>query len=174
MNAKTLETLVYYRGDGGGEGGMIGAWSVYADGMLEDGLLQPLSLSGSGSGKRDVEMTDTGEDREEVKRRKVAEGRFGSGAIAGDGKGLESVEFRLEDVFPVMPREARGMDEDEDEEFRPTITMRLEGSHVFAGIRSMVESGVGFDGASMPGWITGEGGVSVGTVRDGKLLRKGR
>lgn len=171
MNAKTLEALIYYRGDGGGEGGMVGAWSVYVDGTLEEGPLQPLSVGGNGGEKRDVEMADAGEDREEVKRRKVAEGRFGSGAKAGDGKGLESVEFKLEDVFPAMPR---GIDEDEDEEFRPTITMKLEGSHVFAGVRSMVESGVGFNGDLMPGWITGEGGVSVGTIRDGKLLKKGR
>lgn len=167
MNAKTLETLVYYRGDGGGEGGMVGAWSVYADGTLEEGPLEPLSLGGGE--KRDVEMTDVGEDREEVKRRKVTEGRFGSGAKEGDGKGLESVEFILQDLFPAMPQ-----DEDEDEEFRPTITVKLEGSHVFAGIRSMAESGVGFDGTKMPGWITGEGGVSVGTIRNGKLLKKGR
>lgn len=174
MNAKTLEALVYYRGDGGGEGGMVGAWSVYVDGMLEMGPLEPLSLGGSE--KRDVEMVDAVEDPEEVKRRKVAEGRFGSGAKVGDGKGLESVEFKLEDVFPTMPRGVREMDEDEDEddEFRPTITIKLEGSHVFAGIRSMVESGVGFDGTKIPGWITGEGGVSVGTIRDGKLLKKGR
>lgn len=176
MNAKTLEALLYYRGDGGGEGGMVGAWSVYADGALEEGPLEPLSLGGSGGEKRDVEMVDAGEDLEEVKRRKVAEGRFGSGAKVGDGKGLESVEFRLENVFPVMPRGVQEMDEgeDEDDEFRPAITIKLEGSHVFAGIRSMVESGVGFDGTKIPGWITGEGGVSVGTIRDGKLLKKGR
>lgn len=159
MSAKTLETLCYYRGSGGGEGGMVGAWSIYADGTLEEG---PLEIAR----KREVE-TAVEEDGEKTKRRKVAEGRFGSGAKEGDGKGLETVEFRIENRFPPLPEGG-----DDDEGFRPTVTLRLEGTHVFAGVRSMVEEGVGFDGMKIPGWITGEGGVSVGTVMDGKLLKK--
>lgn len=170
MSAKTLETMVYYRGDGGGEGGMVGAWSVYVDGGVEGGVLE-VGERGEG-GKRDVEMVDVGREEGEVKRRRIAEGRFGSTGV-GDGRGVEAVEFRVEDLFPGMP-EGVGEVEDEEGEFRPSITVRLEGSHVFAGVREMVESGVGFDGVKMPGWITGEGGVSVGTIRDGKLLKKRR
>ena len=62
-------------------------------------------------------------------------------------------------------------EEEEEEEFRPKITVRLEGSHVFAGVRSLVEQGVGFDGAKLPGWLTGEAGVSTGMVRGGRVKR---
>jgi len=51
----------------------------------------------------------------------------------------------------------------------PAIHLTFHGTHVFAGIRHLVESGV-VDGARMPGWMTGEEGVSVGVVRGGRIL----
>ena len=52
----------------------------------------------------------------------------------------------------------------------PTIQLAFNGSHVFAGIRKLVECG-SVDGEKMPGWMTGENGVSVGVIRDGKIRR---
>lgn len=51
----------------------------------------------------------------------------------------------------------------------PAIRLTFHGTHVFAGIRHLVESGV-VDGEKMPGWMTGEEGVSVGVVRAGRVL----
>lgn len=51
----------------------------------------------------------------------------------------------------------------------PAIRLTFQGTHVFAGIRQLVESGV-VDGVKMPGWMTGEEGVSVGVVRGGRVL----
>lgn len=51
----------------------------------------------------------------------------------------------------------------------PAIRLTFHGTHVFAGIRHLVESGV-VDGVKMPGWMTGEEGVSVGVVRGGRVL----
>ena len=55
------------------------------------------------------------------------------------------------------------------EEWRTTLKLSLMGSHVFAGIRKLVEIGA-VDGNRMPGWMTGQGGVSDAVVREGKIV----
>jgi len=52
--------------------------------------------------------------------------------------------------------------------WRPDVRMSLHGPHVFAGIRQLVEAGI-IDGARMPGWMTGEEGVTMGAVRNGRI-----
>ncbi|KAI1813046.1 centromere protein Chl4/mis15/CENP-N [Poronia punctata] len=52
--------------------------------------------------------------------------------------------------------------------WRPNIRMSLHGPHVFAGIRQLVEAGF-IDGTRMPGWMTGEEGVTMGAVRNGRI-----
>ncbi|KAI0392458.1 centromere protein Chl4/mis15/CENP-N [Xylariaceae sp. FL0594] len=52
--------------------------------------------------------------------------------------------------------------------WRPNVRISLHGPHVFAGIRQLVEAGI-IDGARMPGWMTGEEGVTRGAVRDGRI-----
>lgn len=52
--------------------------------------------------------------------------------------------------------------------WRPEIRLTFHGTHVFAGIRALVEEGV-VDGKRMPGWMTGDEGVSVGVVKDGRI-----
>ena len=51
----------------------------------------------------------------------------------------------------------------------PTVEVTFHGTHVFAGIRSLVEAGA-IDGERMPAWMTGEDSVSVGVVRGGRIL----
>jgi central kinetochore subunit Mis15/CHL4 len=60
----------------------------------------------------------------------------------------------------------------EDEAWVPAVSITFQGSHVFAGIRELVEQGV-VDGEKMPGWMTGEAGVTVGAVKDGRIKSKG-
>ena len=57
---------------------------------------------------------------------------------------------------------------EEGDEWRPDIRVTFQGQHVFAGIRELVEAGI-IDGERMPGWMTGEEGVSVGLIRDGRI-----
>jgi central kinetochore subunit Mis15/CHL4 len=52
--------------------------------------------------------------------------------------------------------------------WRPKIRLTFHGSHVFAGVRQLVELGV-VDGERMPGWMTGEEGVTIGAVRYGRI-----
>lgn len=73
---------------------------------------------------------------------------------------------------------ARGQDdgggEEEDAEeggeetWRPSVKLTFHGSHVFAGIRQLVEAGI-ISGEEMPGWLTGEEGVTIGAVRHGRI-----
>ncbi|EPS35723.1 hypothetical protein H072_10832 [Dactylellina haptotyla CBS 200.50] len=63
-----------------------------------------------------------------------------------------------------------------DEEFpwkgkswMPSVDVVLEGTHVFAGLRTLVEQGV-LDGEKIPTWMTGEEGMSVGTVKGGTIV----
>ncbi|MCJ1364744.1 hypothetical protein MMC16_003860 [Acarospora aff. strigata] len=55
-----------------------------------------------------------------------------------------------------------------DQNWKPAVRLTFHGTHVFAGIRHLVENGA-VDGVRMPGWMTGEEGVSVGVVRDGRV-----
>jgi central kinetochore subunit Mis15/CHL4 len=52
--------------------------------------------------------------------------------------------------------------------WRPNVGITFHGSHVFAGIRQLVEQRI-IDGERMPGWMTGEEGVTVGAVRHGRV-----
>jgi central kinetochore subunit Mis15/CHL4 len=79
---------------------------------------------------------------------------------------------------------AEASDDDEDDEgqdvdlndgrsvgrtsWRPEIKLTFQGSHVFAGIRQLVEAGI-IDGGRMPGWLSGEEGVTVGVVKNGRI-----
>jgi len=56
-------------------------------------------------------------------------------------------------------------------QWKPDVRISFQGSHVFAGVRQLVEYGV-IDGQKMPGWMTGEDGVSIGVVRRGRMMKK--
>ncbi|GAO17489.1 uncharacterized protein UV8b_08175 [Ustilaginoidea virens] len=63
------------------------------------------------------------------------------------------------------------LDDDDDVDpsrWAPLVRINLQGSHVFAGIRQLVEAGI-VDGERMPGWMTGEDGVTTGVVRHGLI-----
>ncbi|KAI0007986.1 CHL4-domain-containing protein [Xylariaceae sp. FL0662B] len=65
----------------------------------------------------------------------------------------------------------RGGAEEADEEeaaWKPQVQLTFHGPHVFAGVRQLVEAGV-VDGEAMPGWMTGEEGVTAGAVRHGRI-----
>ncbi|KAK2002437.1 CHL4-domain-containing protein [Colletotrichum falcatum] len=50
----------------------------------------------------------------------------------------------------------------------PNVKLTFHGPHVFAGVRQLVENGI-IDGERMPGWLTGEEGVTMGAVRHGRI-----
>jgi central kinetochore subunit Mis15/CHL4 len=97
-----------------------------------------------------------------TQRKRVASARFGTSASIDDGKGIERLEVRIDDPFPSIPNRT------ESDHFSPDVRVVFSGAHVFAGIRKLVEAGI-IDGKAMPGWMTGEEGVSVGVVRSGRI-----
>ncbi|KAK0099410.1 hypothetical protein ONS96_008437 [Cadophora gregata f. sp. sojae] len=136
-------------------------------------------------------------DASVVKRRKlIATSRFGNTGLPNDGKGIERLDIQIQDIFPsstpvgeediwnpdpsptsnqqkrgrrsTINFEQAGEEEVQAEGWRPDIRITFQGSHVFAGIRKLVEEGV-VDGEKMPGWMTGEEGVSIGVVKDGRI-----
>lgn len=88
------------------------------------------------------------------RRRLVADARFGSVPSAP----LELVDMRIEDPFPG----------EKEGGWCPRIRVVFRGTDVFRGVRGLVEREV-VDGETMPGWMTGEGGVSGGVVREGRV-----
>lgn len=123
-----------------------GAWSVYQAGV-ETG---PLDHSEQKEDE-DVDMRDV--DEEEIKKARI-DGRFGQEA-AGE-KGIERATFELGEQWSG---------------FTPRITVQLEGTHVWRGMRKWVEEGL-MDAEKCPAWVTGEDGVSIGSVVGGRV--KGR
>ncbi|KAK3298001.1 centromere protein Chl4/mis15/CENP-N [Chaetomium fimeti] len=189
---RNLAELVARRG-GGRTNAAGGGWSVYAgegrgarESPLDLGLPGPvLGVDDGGEGEGGV-VGDKGveggkrvaagggdEEGRALKRaRLVAKARFGGTGLVGDGKGVERVDVVVEDAFPggegVEDGPQEEDDEENDEKWRPRVKLTFHGSHVFAGIRQLVESGI-IDGERMPGWMTGEEGVTVGAVRHGRI-----
>lgn len=72
----------------------------------------------------------------------------------------------------LLDRTADDLEEIQNEEgWVPNVRITFQGTHVFAGIRQLVEEGI-VDGEKMPGWMTGEAGVTIGTVKDGRMRAK--
>lgn len=144
----------------------LGAWSLYADNKIDKSPLDAdIDIA---QGEREDSIAAVSVDPDEQarrKRRKIAKARFGTSGILGDGKGINKFEVTLKNKLPVVD----GVDMEGLTEFRPTVTVTFEGTHVFAGIRHMVEEGI-IDGMAMPGWMTGEDGVSALVVEDGKVV----
>jgi len=136
-------------------------------------------------------------DASVLKRRKLlATSRFGSTGLPNDGKGIERLDIQIQDTFPSKTpveeediwnpdpsptsnqhkkgrRSTINFERHDDEEvqtdgWRPDVRITFQGQHVFAGIRKLVEEGV-VDGEKMPGWMTGEEGVSIGVVKEGRI-----
>ena len=306
LTAKTLGALLALRGPGRGGDAAVGGWSIFADGSVEGSPLDRTSSAlkrklrdGGGGGGDSTAATGGGDGithehirqpmtrpiqeveqrRIRLRRRLVANGRFGSSAIVGDGRGIERLEIRLEDPFPPrlpssssaplrrpattvasrpgrtrpgarplgerhlnrtvisgrplhhhhLPLHLQGaalpmssstlpstgrmknlnvkaskaikdqgdheevvVDENDNEDHndvihdqeqapptpkpnhhsqsaRPEIRLVFHGTHIFAGIRRLVEEGL-VDGETMPGWMTGQDGISLGVVRRGRVL----
>ncbi|KAK0626966.1 centromere protein Chl4/mis15/CENP-N [Immersiella caudata] len=157
-----------------------GGWSIYANEKVKESPLDttlptpPLSEEDGDVGeakrrKRVLSVIERKEERERKRARLVAKARFGESGRVDDGKGLERVDIVVEDPFPDIGGTVEdGEAGDAGETWKPYVRFTLHGSHVFAGIRQLVEHGI-IDGERMPGWLTGDEGVSVGAVSCGRI-----
>ncbi|PVI07946.1 CHL4-domain-containing protein [Periconia macrospinosa] len=219
FTTKSLEALLNYRGSGKSNSA-AGGWNVFQDHSFSQNALdfitsqneksptrthttasgQSSKAATTTSGRPAKHTLDLSESSDSKRRREVAEGRFGTSALPGDGKGLERFEVRIDDAFPQLSRsESHAADEnntrpanhdrrkgrpslldrsleeieelEDGESWVPDVRVVFQGSHVFAGVRQLVEQGV-VNGETMPGWMTGEAGVTVAAVKDGRIKTK--
>lgn len=154
----------------------------------------PKSLS-DGKAKRQLESESVEDITSSAKRRRaIAQSRFGNAGLQDDGMPIERLDVRITDPFPVIapasasttnaaksrgrsqsrpPIDASTAETDINAKaWTPNVRLTFHGTHIFAGIRSLVEQGK-INGERLPGWMTGEAGVSVGVVKQGKIS-KGR
>ena len=195
MTARSLPALLAHRG-AERTNSAAGGWSIF---VTDSKGLNALDFGGSTSkeddkdaniDKENISALPGGKKRPfehskptnnaDLKTRKrlklLASSRFGDYGLTDDNKNLHSFSVRMTDSFDrrAKPRkkaqEGLFVDEDVDEggSFKPNVSIVFQGSHVFAGLRMLVEGGI-VDGERMPGWMTGEAGVSVGVVKDGKI-----
>jgi central kinetochore subunit Mis15/CHL4 len=135
---------------------------------------QPSSLS---STKRPFQHAEPAAHLPPAKRTRLkreAAGRFGVSALPEtDGNAaISRFDVNIKDAFPMLPAfkgigaTAIGVDEQHQ---LAGVRMGFQGRDVFAGIRQLTELGV-VDAKRLPAWMTGEGNVSVGVVKDGRLM----
>ncbi|KAM5351912.1 hypothetical protein ACJ41O_004635 [Fusarium nematophilum] len=96
------------------------------------------------------------------------------GEAEQDGAASGAAKRRRSKIDTVI-REANMAGEDDAVEdsptpnrWTPTVKISFNGAHVWAGVRQLVEAGI-IDGDRMPGWMTGEDGVTTGLVRHGRI-----
>jgi central kinetochore subunit Mis15/CHL4 len=221
FTTKSLDALLTYRGPGKSNAA-AGGWSIFQDHSFSQNALDFITTqkgdkqdkssgdkSNADSGTKAVSgrpkrPLDEKESPESKRRKEVAAGRFGTSAQPDDGQGLDRVEVRIDDPFPVtsngsgstqvdgeiptreaqttnrsrrgrpslLERTEEDLEEIENEGgWVPNVRITFQGTHVFAGMRQLVEEGI-VDGEKMPGWMTGEAGVTIGSVKDGRIRSK--
>ncbi|KAK8077756.1 CHL4-like protein [Apiospora saccharicola] len=99
--------------------------------------------------RREGDAEDGGEDDSSSQQHKKTKGRKSGADLA-------------------FERSQDDDDADDARDWKPKVRLTFHGSHVFAGIRQLVEAGI-VDGERMPGWMTGEEGVTIGAVRHGRI-----
>lgn len=171
MSTKNLNALLLTKGNSRAVAAG-GGWGIYAlrkkaESPLDTIMPTPAALEAE-EGSDGVSAMGTGPDAPFSKhRRDVAQGRFGASGKLEDGKGVERVDIRMEDSF-AGPDGAEDADVASEGQWTPAVKLTLRGNHVFAGIRQLTELGA-IDGGRMPGWLTGEEGVTTGAVRNGRI-----
>ncbi|ROT43495.1 CHL4-domain-containing protein [Sodiomyces alkalinus F11] len=183
IQGKNLQALLSMKGAGRGNAA-DGGWSMYADKRKEsplDTLLPTPPLSEDSSddvilenlkrGTKRKSHIDVAEEQCIRKARRSAQARFGNSARPEDGRGVERVDISMRDPFKTRRAGERQIAEHDTEglsSWAPEVKLTFRGPHVFAGMRLLVENGI-INGQRMPGWLTGEEGVTVGEVRHGRV-----
>ncbi|KAH0428883.1 chl4 family chromosome segregation [Colletotrichum camelliae] len=188
VSTKNISALLQARGVGRANAAG-GGWNIYGDKKKNESPLDntlptpPLSEESSDDSLDPTERTANKRNGDTLygshcslkRARLFAQARFGSTARLDDGVGIERVDVAIEDSFPV--RRQYGVDDEEmtshisnneGSGWIPNVKVTLHGAHVFAGVRRLVENGI-VEGQRMPGWLTGEEGVTLGAVRHGRI-----
>lgn len=160
----------------------LGSWEPYAAGTVDlgplgkpedDEYLKPvdIELLGTEEGKRkaisSLKFTGTisgGTEQPEKKKKKLNTGEITETNEYASKAPIQSAEFFLQDTLQKKYNEATVNDP-------PNIRVRLFGNDVFAGLHELSVRGV-VDPCKLPSWLTGEEGLSTGTIIEKQFTKK--
>lgn len=178
LSAKSLQALLSLRGPSRSTAAN-GAFSIFADAVVEGSPLDPrpantvspeeyMSQSLEKENKRTEEGGAKDTDTHAPKRRKLAvNSRFGTSGSLSSAP-LDRFDVRVLD----SPGEhRRGDTQERSEEWQLALSLSFSGSDVISGIRKLAELGI-VDPERMPSWMTGEEGVSMAVVHQGRRVVK--
>lgn len=175
LSAKSLQALLSLRGPSRSNAAN-GAFSIFADAVVEGSPLDPrpantvspeeyMNRSDEKESKRTEDEDTKNTDTHAPKKRKLAvHSRFGTSGSLSSAP-LDRFDIRLLDS-------PNGRDDQEpSEDSQPTVSLSFAGNDVISGIRKLAELGI-VDAERMPSWMTGEEGVSVAVVHQGRRVAK--
>ncbi|BCR85098.1 CENP-N/CHL4 family protein [Aspergillus chevalieri] len=175
LSAKSLQALLSLRGPSRSNAAN-GAFSIFADAVVEGSPLDPrpantvspeeyMNRSDEKESKRTEDEDTKNTDTHAPKKRKLAvHSRFGTSGSRSSAP-LDRFDIRLLDS-------PNGRDDQEpSEDSQPTLSLSFAGNDVISGIRKLAELGI-VDAERMPSWMTGEEGVSVAVVHQGRRVAK--
>ncbi|KAL4986433.1 centromere protein Chl4/mis15/CENP-N [Aspergillus falconensis] len=113
---------------------------------------------------RDPEL----DPRTSKKRKLTVQSRFGISGTSLSSAPLDRLDARLLDP----PTGDQDADEEQTDAAGLTLSLTFTGTDVISGIRKLAELGI-VDAERMPSWMTGEEGVSMAVVRNGRVINDG-
>ena len=165
LSAKDLSALLALRGSGRSNNAN-GAFSIFADAVVEPGPLDPrpshtvsseeLHKGREGEITEKVDMTPPPPAK---KRKQTIHSRFGTVGTLSSVP-LDRLHVKMLDPPSTTTSIGSGF---------PMLSLTFAGSDVISGIRKLAELGI-VDPERMPSWMTGEEGVSVASVRRGRRV----
>lgn len=146
-----------------------GAWGVYARGEADsqNNPLEPYSSCTKRRQEQELEQDIRRSSKRRISDKSVqqlANLRFHGNIDHSAENEVSNVQFSSAEF--VIESEFKG--KRNNGTFKPTITLRLQGSDVFGGIKDLAMERI-VDVAKMPGWMTGEGGASSGLIENGRF-----
>ncbi|KAL4763195.1 CENP-N/CHL4 family protein [Aspergillus foveolatus] len=105
------------------------------------------------------------DQRTSKKRKLTVQSRFGISGTTLSSAPLDRLDARLLDP----PSGVQDAVEERADSAGPTLSLTFTGTDVISGIRKLAELGI-VDAERMPSWMTGEEGVSMAVVKNGRVI----
>lgn len=142
-----------------------GPWSIYADNLVDASPLRMFQATN----KKQRRLSATDDVTE--KRIRLANTRFTGRADGGPNKQQRENGKEYTSRLPISMAEFKITEPFDEDLTHPSITIRLEGKDVFAGVYQLAVDHSS-DIENLPEYLTGEDGVTSGIVRNRSILRE--
>ena len=154
------------------EANVQGPWKIYSKGQADiyNNPLEPETIEKTNKRKQEFDFE---EELRTCKRplsdsmlKKLTRLRF-----HGDIEASDHTDNRVQISYNSFTLKVPYKDSKESELFVPSIKLKLEGTDVFGGMKELALKRV-IDIEKMPSWLTGENGVSSGTITADRQFQK--